>query len=179
MGWDGWGVDSDTAQDRPIGLDCYRTMDRTKYPDNWDEIAATIKDRAGWKCEQCGLVPISRRRIRHAQTNVDGGDRIDRMENGFPPENLVALCPRCHLAYDQTRKVMQETKAKKRIKYIAEHVVLGHGNALIKKRWKLRIPPQKRSKGIFQSIVTASDYFGKYLNYSWLRYCIVATKPIY
>ena len=44
---------------------------------------------------------------------------INHVEMDCRPENLVALCPRCHLAYDQTRKVMQRL-AKKRIKSVAE-----------------------------------------------------------
>ncbi len=94
-------------------------MDRTKYPDNWDEIAATIKDQAGWKCEQCGL------QCRFPGDEFDTHKRtltvahINHVEMDCRPENLVALCPRCHLAYDQTRKVMQRL-AKKRIKSVAE-----------------------------------------------------------
>jgi heterodisulfide reductase subunit B len=34
------------------------------------------------------------------------------------PENLVALCPACHLQYDETRKAMQRLAAK-RIKALA------------------------------------------------------------
>lgn len=30
-------------------------MDRTKYPPNWDEISQRIRDRAGNKCEKCGV----------------------------------------------------------------------------------------------------------------------------
>jgi len=30
-------------------------MDRSKYPANWDEIARSIKERAGWRCAACGL----------------------------------------------------------------------------------------------------------------------------
>ena len=28
-------------------------MQRELYPKNWNEIAAKVKDEAGWKCEQC------------------------------------------------------------------------------------------------------------------------------
>jgi ribosomal protein S15P/S13E len=30
-------------------------MDRSLYPENWDEIAMAAKERAGWRCESCGL----------------------------------------------------------------------------------------------------------------------------
>ena len=29
-------------------------MDRSLYPDNWDEIALAIKQEADWHCEDCG-----------------------------------------------------------------------------------------------------------------------------
>jgi len=29
-------------------------FDKARYPANWDEISTRIKERAGWKCEQCG-----------------------------------------------------------------------------------------------------------------------------
>ncbi len=29
-------------------------MDKSRYPDHWEEIARGIKDAAGWKCEECG-----------------------------------------------------------------------------------------------------------------------------
>jgi len=94
-------------------------MDRTKYPANWDEIATEIKEQAGWKCEQCGL------QCRFPGAEFDTHKRtltvahINHVEMDCRPENLVALCPRCHLAYDETRKVMQRL-AKKRIKSAAE-----------------------------------------------------------
>ncbi len=89
-------------------------MDRTKYPANWDQIATEIKNQAGWKCEQCRL------QCRFPGEKFDTHKRtltvahINHVEMDCRPENLVALCPRCHLAYDQTRKVMQRL-ARKRI----------------------------------------------------------------
>ena len=32
------------------------SMKNYRYPDNWDEIATSIKERAGWVCEQCGAI---------------------------------------------------------------------------------------------------------------------------
>lgn len=31
-------------------------MDRSRYPADWNEIAKAVKDKAGWCCEECGLV---------------------------------------------------------------------------------------------------------------------------
>jgi 5-methylcytosine-specific restriction endonuclease McrA len=97
-------------------------MDRSKYPANWVEIAETIKDQAGWKCEKCGL------QCRFPNEQFDTHKRtltvahINHVEMDCSPQNLVALCPRCHLAYDQTRKVMQRL-AKKRIESMTKKML--------------------------------------------------------
>lgn len=97
-------------------------MDRTKYPVNWDDIAKAIKDEAGWKCQLCGL------QCRFPGEEFDTHKRtltvahINHVAMDYRAENLVALCPRCHLAYDQTRKVMQRL-AKKRIKSAARRTL--------------------------------------------------------
>lgn len=30
-------------------------MQRDRYPENWDAISMRIRERAGWKCEECGV----------------------------------------------------------------------------------------------------------------------------
>lgn len=97
-------------------------MDRTKYPADWDAIANEIKEQAGWRCEQCRL------QCRFPDEPFDTHRRtltvahINHVEMDCRPENLVALCPRCHLAYDQARKVLQRL-AKKRIKSAAQSIL--------------------------------------------------------
>ena len=88
-------------------------MDRTKYPDNWDEIASSVKDASGWKCEKCKL------QCRFPGEKFDTHKRtltvahINHVESDCRPENLVALCPKCHLWYDEVRKAMQRLAAKR------------------------------------------------------------------
>lgn len=135
-------------------------MDRSRYPVNWDEIATSVKERAGWKCEEC--------RLRHGEvivrSDIDAdryiilddtnwewywlnGERlyiafvpdefdiimgpqrviltvhhvgVDKPDGspGSPhdkmdcrPENLKALCQRCHLVADAPhRKVAMRIK---------------------------------------------------------------------
>jgi len=62
-----------------------------KYPDNWKEIARKVKERAGWRCENCGKYhnPKERRTLTV--------HHIDRNPSNNEPWNLVALCQRCHL----------------------------------------------------------------------------------
>jgi 5-methylcytosine-specific restriction endonuclease McrA len=90
-------------------------MNRAKYPDDWDGIATGIKDESGWKCAKCGL------QCRLPGEQFDTHKRtltvahINHTEMDVRPENLVALCPRCHLEYDGYRKALQRA-AKRRIK---------------------------------------------------------------
>lgn len=62
------------------------------YPDNWDKIALAVKRAAGWRCEHCG----------HAH-DIDTGHvltvhHLDMDTSNCDPDNLVALCQRCHLS---------------------------------------------------------------------------------
>lgn len=72
-------------------------MKRKLYPKDWDQIAAAKKEAAGWKCEQCG------KQCRKPGEPFDTHSRtltvhhIDRNPGNNSPDNLVALCPACHL----------------------------------------------------------------------------------
>ena len=61
------------------------------YPPDWPEIARAVKERAGWRCEHCG----------HPHDPATGHVLTVHHLDGNPancaPENLVALCQRCHL----------------------------------------------------------------------------------
>jgi len=95
---------------------------RGRYPKNWREIRARILERAADRCETC-RIPNGAYRNREtdavtfnemqAETwSTCDGARVTRIVltvahlNHTPedcrPENLRALCQRCHLAYDQT-----------------------------------------------------------------------------
>jgi len=98
-------------------------MDRSKYPDNWDEIATDVKEQAGWQCEKCDL------QCRFPGEKFDTHKRtltvahINHVEMDCRPENLVALCPACHLRYDGERKAMQRL-AKRRIQRNADRPLI-------------------------------------------------------
>lgn len=89
-------------------------VDWSKYPENWKEIAFAVKDAAGWKCEKCG------KQCRRPKEKFDTHKRtltvahINHVEQDCREENLVAMCPKCHLFYDGLRKQLQRL-AKKRI----------------------------------------------------------------
>jgi len=92
---------------------------RHRYPDNWDEIATAIKEKAGWRCEACdnphGPPPYV--------LTVD--HIVDHDPANVAEENLAALCQRCHLRR-QGMLVKPLTKAaaleKLRTRYIEEQL---------------------------------------------------------
>lgn len=88
-------------------------FNKKNYPDNWREISDYIRfQRAKSKCEKCGLVHgglrwNGKRFVKVVLTTAhigldkpDGspGSKYDTMDCRF--ENLIALCDRCHLAFD-------------------------------------------------------------------------------
>jgi len=109
-------------------------MDRKDYPDNWEEISNHIRFvRAGGQCEcdgRCGRGHEGRCQAVHgaihpetgsyvvlttAHLGVDRhgtpGDKSDKMD--CRPENLMAMCQACHLAFDMDDHVANR-KANKR-----------------------------------------------------------------
>lgn len=79
------------------------------YPDNWTEIADTVKQAAGYRCNRCGLkclppnnsyrhLELSLRRKLSAQVHhLDGNPAQNNRSN------LVCLCSGCHLRMHRHR----------------------------------------------------------------------------
>jgi len=88
-------------------------MNHEDYPPDWKAIALSIKEASGWKCEKCS------RQCRFPGEKFDTHQRtltvahINHVPMDCRPENLVALCPKCHLAYDEVRKAMQRLAVKR------------------------------------------------------------------
>jgi hypothetical protein len=84
------------------------------YPRNWKEISRSIRDRAGGQCEcmgECGLHrdhPGPRRCEERdgAKAKWAAGGviltvaHLNHTPSDCRPENLKAMCQRCHLRYD-------------------------------------------------------------------------------
>lgn len=102
-------------------------MDYSKYPDDWWKISYEIRaNRAGWKCEKCGaeahkahpitgsIVVLTVAHLGIAKPDGTPGDKYDTMD--CRPENLMAMCQRCHLAFDQKDHIRKsaETRIHKR-----------------------------------------------------------------
>jgi len=63
-----------------------------EYPSDWDDIALSLKEAHGWKCERCGHVH-----------DVESG-HVLTVHHLLPDKslcekwNLAVLCQRCHLS---------------------------------------------------------------------------------
>jgi hypothetical protein len=73
------------------------------YPNNWKEIATGVKQRSGYCCERCQLQCLTPGySYRHLSRRIRGKltaqvHHIDRQPTNNNVDNLIALCPRCHL----------------------------------------------------------------------------------
>lgn len=85
-------------------------MDRSRYPEAFDEIARRVKERADWCCEKCG-----RQCYRPGEPNDDRRFTLTTAHINHTPtdcsdENLIALCSGCHLEYDAPYKAMRRLR---------------------------------------------------------------------
>lgn len=96
-------------------------IDYKKYHPDWKtKIVPAIKERAGNKCEWCGVENhshIQRKKADLSQFRYCAGDDCDTWRKSIKviltvahldhdiknndPKNLAALCQRCHLNYDK------------------------------------------------------------------------------
>ena len=102
-------------------------MDARRYPLNWKEISLDIRvNRAKGRCEWCGaenhkphpitggMVTLT---VAHLGTPLPDGtptSKHDKMD--VRPENLAALCNRCHLRFDidEHMEHARETRSRKK-----------------------------------------------------------------
>lgn len=103
-----------------------RPENLARYPKNWKQVRAQILERAGNRCEWCGLENyICGTRGKDGEfTKLEGmaletasldGERItkiiltvahlDHTPENCDLENLAALCQRCHLNYDMEQHI--------------------------------------------------------------------------
>lgn len=87
---------------------------RKRYPANWKEIREQILDRAGHRCETCGAENYSSHMLTGSRVVLTIA-HLDHVPEHCEPENLRALCQKCHNRYDrehrnQTRKRRKEAQ---------------------------------------------------------------------
>jgi len=84
-------------------------MSKSRYPDNWNEIAFKQKEKVKWRCQKCGVQCI-KPGDKTAHLSKSNRAKITMLvhHSNYQPEdnreeNLVCLCTACHLSY-HTRK---------------------------------------------------------------------------
>ena len=82
-----------------------RPEERARYPRNWRAISLSIRERAEGRCEGSPAYPDCRATNGHSHPVT--GSRVvltvahlDHQPENCEPENLKAMCQRCHLTYD-------------------------------------------------------------------------------
>lgn len=79
-------------------------IDPKRYPKNWNQIATSVKEAAGWRCQHCqrlclrsGEKPSSLTRSEWTKATLSVHHANFTPEDN-QPENLITLCTPCHLA---------------------------------------------------------------------------------
>lgn len=90
-----------------------RPENKSRYPKDWPAISRRVRERAGNKCEDCGVENYS---IRDGSKIVLTVAHLDHTPENCADENLRAWCQRCHNRYDapMRRRGIQERERAKR-----------------------------------------------------------------
>ncbi len=83
-----------------------RPENRKRYPPDWAEISLQTRMAAGWKCQGSPLFPHCR--AENGKPHPDTGSivvltvaHLDQTPEHCAPDNLRAMCQRCHLNHDR------------------------------------------------------------------------------
>lgn len=96
------------------------SMDKKRYPKEWNQIAAAVKEAAGWKCQKCGKQCRKPGEPFDTHRNTLTVAHLNHTPEDMRPENLLAMCAPCHLRYDakhhaETRRRNRERNQKRRL----------------------------------------------------------------
>lgn len=87
-------------------------MEKGRYPANWKDLALEVKQAAGWKCQYCGRLCRQPGEPFDTHRRTLTVHHINHMPEDCRKENLVALCPACHLKADAEHHA--ETRRRKK-----------------------------------------------------------------
>lgn len=94
-----------------------RPENKSRYPKNWKEIRASILQRAGNRCEFCGVenhtMRLNLKTGKYAKIVLTIA-HLSHIPEDCRPENLRALCQKCHNSYDAEHR--KETRMKNKSK---------------------------------------------------------------
>ena len=88
-----------------------------RYPKNWKSIRAEILTRADNRCEFCGIENYTIRA--NGSKVILTIVHLDHTPENNNPENLRALCQKCHNSYDASHRA-ETRKRRKTLKEIGD-----------------------------------------------------------
>jgi len=95
-------------------------LEREKYVEDWEEISVWVRfERAGGRCEGSPRYPYCRA-VHGAPHPVTGNmvvltvAHLDHDPGNNAPENLRAMCQRCHLTYDAALHARHAAETRRR-----------------------------------------------------------------
>jgi hypothetical protein len=111
---------------------------RDRYPEDWEEVSAAIRERSGGQCEcegECGLHRTHPGPRRCEERNGEKATwakgkvvltvaHLNHDPMDCRPENLKAMCQRCHLRYDSKHHMKNAAATRRRRKIDAGQMEL-------------------------------------------------------
>lgn len=92
-----------------------RLSERARYPKDWPAISFSIRERAGWKCEWCPAEQGKPHPVTGSKVVLTVA-HLDHTPENCEPDNLKALCQRCHLRYDAEHHRANSHQTRRRAK---------------------------------------------------------------
>jgi 5-methylcytosine-specific restriction endonuclease McrA len=71
-----------------------------RYPVEWAALSHWVRFLAGWSCQFCGAANRAPHPVTGSKVVLTVA-HLDHVPENCAPDNLRALCQRCHLAYDR------------------------------------------------------------------------------
>lgn len=102
-----------------------RPENRARYPADWKAISVSVRERAGWHCEGSPDFPDCH--AANGEPHPDTGSKVvltvahlDHQPENCAPENLRAMCQRCHLNYDREHHAQTRAATKREGKAVSD-----------------------------------------------------------
>lgn len=102
-----------------------RPENKARYPQNWREIVASVRERSGNRCEGSPDYPDCR--AANGEAHPESGSRVvlttahlDHQPENCDLSNLRHWCQRCHLNYDAEHHRINAWKTRHARKAVAD-----------------------------------------------------------
>jgi 5-methylcytosine-specific restriction endonuclease McrA len=82
-----------------------RAKNKHRYPKDWPAISLARREAAGWRCEWCGAANAEPHPITGSRVVLTVAHVRDPAPENVAPDNLAALCQRCHLNHDRKHHI--------------------------------------------------------------------------